>query len=55
MTTIQTVAAFMEQLAPARLAEDWDNVGLLVGDRSRPVERLTEESRAYAGRPFGTE
>jgi len=40
MTTIQTVAAFLEQLAPSRLAEDWDNVGLLVGDRGRAIERV---------------
>ena len=40
MSTIETVAAFLEQLAPPRLAEDWDNVGLLVGDRSRTLERL---------------
>ena len=40
MYTIETVAAFLEQFAPPRLAEDWDNVGLLVGDRRRGVERV---------------
>jgi dinuclear metal center YbgI/SA1388 family protein len=40
MTTVETVASFLERFAPARLAEDWDNVGLLVGDRRRGVRRL---------------
>ena len=40
MLTIRTVAAFLEQLAPAELAEDWDNVGLLVGDADREVGRV---------------
>jgi dinuclear metal center YbgI/SA1388 family protein len=40
MTDVETIADFLEQFAPRRLAEDWDNVGLLVGDRSRTVERL---------------
>ena len=30
----------MDQFAPTRLAEDWDNVGLLVGDRHAPVRRV---------------
>lgn len=29
--------AALERLAPARLAEEWDNVGLLVGRADRPV------------------
>ncbi len=40
MLTIQTVAAFLGEFAPPSLAEDWDNVGLLVGDRNRPVQRV---------------
>jgi dinuclear metal center YbgI/SA1388 family protein len=40
MPTIADVAAFLEQLAPVRLAEDWDNVGLLVGHRERSVTKL---------------
>ncbi|MCA9207159.1 MAG: hypothetical protein KDA55_02340, partial [Planctomycetales bacterium] len=28
MTNIQAVADFLENFAPSRLAEDWDNVGL---------------------------
>jgi dinuclear metal center YbgI/SA1388 family protein len=30
----------LERLAPAELAEDWDNVGLLVGRHNQPVTRL---------------
>jgi GTP cyclohydrolase I len=30
----------MEQLAPLGLSEAWDNTGLLLGDRSGPVERV---------------
>jgi dinuclear metal center YbgI/SA1388 family protein len=40
MLILKTVAAFLEKMAPVQLAEDWDNVGLLVGDPSRGVERL---------------
>jgi dinuclear metal center YbgI/SA1388 family protein len=40
MTTIGTVADFLEQFAPSGLAADWDNVGLLLGDRAAAVERV---------------
>jgi dinuclear metal center YbgI/SA1388 family protein len=40
MSTVAAVAAFLEQLAPCRLAEEWDNVGLLVGHREQRVEKL---------------
>ncbi len=40
METVQSVSAFLEQLAPARLAEEWDNVGLLVGRRQQNVAKL---------------
>lgn len=40
MLTVSTIAAFLEEFAPLRLAADWDNVGLLVGDSRRPVERV---------------
>jgi len=35
MVLIRTVTEFLEQIAPPALAEEWDNVGLLVGDDSR--------------------
>lgn len=34
------IAGFMEEFAPTFLAEDWDNVGLLVGSRSQEVRRV---------------
>lgn len=40
MTTTAEVQAFLERFAPARLAEEWDNVGLLVGDATRSVRRI---------------
>jgi dinuclear metal center YbgI/SA1388 family protein len=40
MGTVEAIAEFLEQFAPRRLAEEWDNVGLLVGDARRPVRRL---------------
>jgi putative NIF3 family GTP cyclohydrolase 1 type 2 len=40
MPTVGDIANRLEQLAPLAGAEEWDNVGLLVGDRARPVARL---------------
>jgi dinuclear metal center YbgI/SA1388 family protein len=37
--TVGTVADFLERFAPLDLAADWDNVGLLLGDRSAAVQR----------------
>lgn len=38
MTTVRDITAVLEDLAPLALAEDWDNVGLLVGARDWPVD-----------------
>ena len=40
MSTIDDVSGVLRSLAPHHLAEEWDNVGLLVGDRKRPVKRI---------------
>lgn len=40
MPLLRDVVAVLEQLAPLSLAEDWDNVGLLVGASEWPVERV---------------
>ena len=40
MTTVQDILQLMEGFAPYALAESWDNVGLMAGDRSQPVERV---------------
>ena len=38
--TLETVVQFLESRYPLSLAESWDNVGLLVGDRTMPMERV---------------
>jgi dinuclear metal center YbgI/SA1388 family protein len=40
MATVQEFCDYLEQFAPSRLAEEWDNVGLLVGDPAREVQRV---------------
>ena len=40
MATINDICQFMEKFAPTQLAEDWDNVGLLIGDRTQSIERV---------------
>ena len=40
MPTLGDVAAVLEQFAPTALAEDWDNVGLLVGDPNWAAQRV---------------
>jgi dinuclear metal center YbgI/SA1388 family protein len=40
MTTVADLCAFLDSFAPPALAADWDNVGLLVGDRAQKVERV---------------
>jgi len=40
MSTVRAIADFLERFAPSQLAEDWDNVGLLVGDDSREASRV---------------
>ncbi len=37
---VRDVMAALEQRYPPRLAEDWDSVGLAVGSRAAPVERV---------------
>ena len=36
----QTIANMIEELAPKKLAEAWDNVGLLIGDVSTKVKKV---------------
>lgn len=58
MRTVADVVAWLETIAPVRLAESWDNVGLLAGDPAAPCPRvmtcltLTREvaDEAVAGR-----
>ena len=39
-TTIRDIATLLESFAPVQLAEDWDNVGLVVGDPHRAAKRV---------------
>jgi dinuclear metal center YbgI/SA1388 family protein len=39
MTTVHDVCHYMQEIAPLSLAEDWDNVGLLLGDEATDVAR----------------
>ena len=39
MPTVADIGRFLEEFAPQRLAEEWDNVGLLVGDAEQSVTR----------------
>ena len=58
MPAIEALSGFLEEFAPPRLAEAWDNVGLLVGDGRGEVRRLmacltvtpTTADEAIAGR-----
>ncbi len=40
MASIDAICQALARIAPLRLAESWDNVGLLVGDRSESAERV---------------
>lgn len=37
MSTVQDILTFLEGIVPSELAESWDNVGLLAGDRESVV------------------
>lgn len=38
--TIHDIVELLEEMAPPSLAEDWDNVGLMLGRTSAPVRRV---------------
>ena len=40
MPTVADLVQALEAIAPPSLAADWDNVGLLLGDRAAPVQRV---------------
>ncbi len=40
MATVKEVAEVLDSMVPNRLAEDWDNVGLLWGRQDKPVKRV---------------
>jgi len=40
MVSVSDIMTFLNQFAPLPLAEDWDNVGLLLGDRLSQASRI---------------
>ena len=40
MTTVGEILDFVETLAPEYMKMDWDNVGLLLGSRAKPVTKV---------------
>ncbi len=40
MPTVANIADFLQAFAPLELAEEWDNVGLLLGDKASCAERI---------------
>lgn len=40
MSTVATIIDYLEHFAPRHLAAEWDNVGLLLGDRAGVVKRV---------------
>ena len=37
---IKDIAVEIEEIAPLKLAQDWDNVGLLIGRAERDVKNI---------------
>ena len=40
MTKCQEIITFIERIAPRELAEEWDNIGLMVGSRDTEVHQI---------------
>src|SRR5437879_3252947 len=40
MMSLRVILEYLEQFAPLSLAAEWDNVGLLLGDRDTQVQRI---------------
>ena len=40
MPTVRDICRYLQEIAPLSLAEDWDNVGLLLGDDATDVVRV---------------
>ena len=38
--TVAELVELLEEIAPSQLAEDWDNVGLMLGRRSKAVHKI---------------
>lgn len=40
VVTVNDIINLLDEMAPPELAESWDNVGLMLGRRNKPVRRL---------------
>lgn len=40
MVTTDKIVEFLEKFAPAQFAEDYDNVGLLIGDKNKKINKV---------------
>src|SRR5260221_5154553 len=40
MPTVAEIADYLNDFAPTRTAAEWDNVGLLLGERAAPVAKI---------------
>ena len=40
MTSLEAICTSLASIAPLRLAEEWDNVGLLIGNRKQSISRV---------------
>lgn len=40
MQTVANISTVLDEIAPCKLAADWDNVGLLIGDKTRQIKGL---------------
>ena len=40
MVKLNKIANFLENIAPSCLAEDYDNVGLLIGDNDKSISKI---------------
>lgn len=40
LVTVSDIVGLLEEMVPTNLAEDWDNVGLMLGKRNQPVKRV---------------
>lgn len=40
LATVNDLVEVLEELMPSSLAEDWDNVGLMLGRRAKPVKKI---------------
>ena len=60
MVTVNDILNYMNTLAPASMKMDWDNVGLLCGSHSQPVQRILValdpfESVCYEAKAVGAD